>query len=241
MADVRRGLVDRWRTISLDLPGHGRSSAITDPADCGLTPTCDAIARSLDENDLPSAAFLGYSMGGRIALGFALQHPERVQRLVLVGASAGIADPTERAARLASDAALATQIENDGVAAFVEHWMALPLFASQSRLGSEVLAAARAQRLACDAHGLAASLRGIGTGAQPPLHEALARVRAPVLLVVGEEDPKFRGIADDLAKRLPNARVAVVAGAGHAVHLEACAAFLDRVRAFLDEERGSKS
>lgn len=237
MADVSAGLVDRWRTLAIDLPGHGRSSAIDDPADCALAPTCAAIVQALDDRAVPTAAVIGYSMGGRIALGFATRCPERVRRLILVGASAGIADRAERAARRASDDALAAQIERDGVPAFVERWMALPLFASQSRLGPERLAAARAQRLACDARGLAASLRGIGTGAQPPLHEALALVSAPVLLVVGEEDPKFRGIADDLAKRLPNARVAVIADAGHAVHLEARAAFLELVRAFLDEDR----
>ncbi len=241
MAGVRDGLVDRWRTLSVDLPGHGRSHTIHDPASCAMEPTCDALGRVLDVHALPSAAWLGYSMGGRIALGVAVRHPERVRRLVLVGASAGLADPAARAARRAADDALALRIEREGLPAFVEHWMSLPLFASQARLGSAALAAARAQRLGCDPRGLAASLRGIGTGAQPPLHALLARVRMPVLLAVGEEDAKFRGIAGELAARLPNARVAVITGAGHAVHLEAREAFLDVVRSFLAEEPDSTS
>ena len=113
--------------------------------------------------------------------------------------------------------------------------MALPLFASQRRLGAAGLARAREQRLTNRPHGLANSLRGMGAGAQPPLHARLAGVRAPVCLVVGDEDERFGGIADALAEALPAARVARIAGAGHAAHLEAPEDFLTVVRAFIDE------
>jgi hypothetical protein len=111
--------------------------------------------------------------------------------------------------------------------------MALPLFASQARLGARALDAARAQRLRNRPRGLANSLRGMGAGAQPPLHDALARLHRPVLLVVGAEDAKFRAIADRLAAGLPDVRIAVLDDAGHAAHLEAPAAFAQAVRGFL--------
>jgi pimeloyl-ACP methyl ester carboxylesterase len=98
--------------------------------------------------------------------------------------------------------------------------MARPIFASAKRLGGEALDAARADRLRHTAHGLANSLRGMGAGAQPPLHASLPRLELPVLLVTGELDPKFRAIAADLRGRLHNARIEVVPGAGHAAHLE---------------------
>ena len=129
-------------------------------------------------------------------------------------------NPEERRARVGSDEALADRIEREGVPAFVEHWMALPLFASTKRLGEDALAASRADRLRNSARGLANSLRGMGTGAQPPLHAFLPDLSLPLRLVVGELDAKFRGIASDLAARLPNARIEVVPGAGHAAHLE---------------------
>ncbi len=72
-------------------------------------------------------------------------------------------------------------------------------------LGEKALAASRADRLRNTAHGLANSLRGMGSGAQPPLHGKLRDLRLPVRLLVGELDSKFRRIAADLADRLKQA------------------------------------
>ncbi len=73
----------------------------------------------------------------------------------------------------------------------------------------------------------------MGAGAQPPLHDRLATLARPVLLVVGEEDAKFRAIAAELAARLPDARIATIAQAGHAAHLEAPERVAEVVRRFL--------
>lgn len=222
-----------FATIAVDLLGHGRSDAPRDPAAYAMERCTADLARVLDAAGAPRASVLGYSLGGRIALGLAVFRPERVRGLVLVGASAGLADPAERAARRRADDALAHALERDGVPAFVERWMALPLFASQARLGPAFLAAARAQRLANRAEGLAASLRGVGAGAQPPLHDALAHLAAPALFVAGAEDAKFGAIAADLARRVPGGRAVAIPGAGHAAHLEHPAAFLAEACAFL--------
>jgi len=184
-------------------------------------------------------------MGGRAALAAALAYPDLFSGLVLVGATPGIADPQLRRDRIASDEALADRIENNGVEAFVEEWMALPIFASQSRLGPEALARARAQRLQNHPQALAHSLRGMGAGAQEPLHGELERFAGPVLLVVGEQDAKFRGIAASLEAAMPNARTEVIEAVGHAAHLEAPLAFSIVLRRFLGEvemlEKRSKS
>jgi 2-succinyl-6-hydroxy-2,4-cyclohexadiene-1-carboxylate synthase len=231
-----------FRTIAVDALGHGRSDAPPDAAAYTLERSVDALTRVLDAAEAPRAALLGYSMGGRTALGFAVEHPLRTEALVLIGASAGLADPAARAARRRDDEALADAILRDGVPAFVARWMAQPMFATESRLGIAFLAGARAQRLANRAGGLAGSLRGLGTGAQPPLHASLPGLRVPVLLAVGEEDSKFRAIAADLVSRLPRARVATLARAGHAAHLESPEAFMAEAVAFLrvatDTEKG---
>ncbi|HSL83339.1 MAG TPA: alpha/beta fold hydrolase, partial [Thermoanaerobaculia bacterium] len=113
-------------------------------------------------------------------------------------------------------------------------WMALPTFAGQARLGHRHLRQARARRLSGTARGYAASLRGMGQGAQPSTWGRLGEVRAPVLLVAGAEDEKNVGIARAMAQRLPDARVEVIPGAGHAAHLEAGE---DVVKAILDHLR----
>jgi 2-succinyl-6-hydroxy-2,4-cyclohexadiene-1-carboxylate synthase len=159
----------------------------------------------------------GYSMGGRIALHAALAEPGRVRRLVLVGASPGLADAREREQRRAADEALADRIEAEGVEAFAEEWGRLPLWEGQPE---RVRAAAHADRLRNTAPGLAAALRGLGTGALPSLWERLGELDLPVTLVVGERDEKFRALAERMAERLADPRIVVVGGAGHAVQLE---------------------
>jgi 2-succinyl-6-hydroxy-2,4-cyclohexadiene-1-carboxylate synthase len=233
MAELGAGLRLRHRVLRLDLVGHGESPAPRELEAYSMERCVAQIVAALDARGIERAHVIGYSMGGRAALALAAWQPERVNSTLLVGASAGLADPAARAARIADDEALAERIESGGLARFVDAWMALPLFASQKRLGSQALAHTRAQRLHNRPHGLANSLRGMGSGAQPPLHMQLAQVRAPVMLVHGEEDAKFAGIAQQLAAALPDARAVAVANAGHACHLEAPAAFLALAHEFI--------
>lgn len=235
MEGVARGLAGSHRTLAFDLVGHGRSDAPADPAAYGLPRCLEQLAAALDALGIARAHWLGYSLGARVALSFCAAHPERVRSALLVGVSAGLADPAARAARAREDKVLAQQIECEGLPAFVEHWMAQPLLASQQRLGAAFLDRAREERLAQRAHGLAGALRGLGTGAMPPLQARLAILRMPVCLVAGAEDAKYRALAAELAAQLPDARAEIVAGAGHAAHLEAEVAFLALARRFFAE------
>lgn len=209
------------RVARLELVGHGESDAPGELAPYAMDACAAQIADAARALGFERPHLLGYSMGGRAALAAAIARPGAFASLVLVGATAGIADPAARAERIAADRALADSIEQGGLERFVDAWMAQPLFASQARLGREALDRARRQRLANRPQGLANSLRAMGAGAQTPVHGRLATLRLPVLLVVGEEDAKFRAIAEALAKSLPGARVATIEGAGHAAHLEA--------------------
>ena len=214
---IAHALAGRYRALAPDLPGHGAFAARR-PASF---PACDAYLRALAPDPF---TLVGYSMGGRIALHAALSPGLRIARLVLLGASPGLADPAERAARAAEDAALADRIEAIGLEAFVREWGARPLFADMPRGVAEL---ADDDRLRNTASGLAAALRGLGTGVMPPLWDRLDALAIPVELVVGERDEKFRAIAERMEAALPAARVVVVEGAGHAVHLEAPDAVVD--------------
>jgi len=200
----------RYRALAPDLPGHGLA-AERRPASFAA---CAAYVRALAGGPCTLA---GYSMGGRIALYTALALPGLVERLVLVGTSPGLADAAEREARRQDDEALAQRIEAIGVEAFAVEWGAQPLFAGQDE---RVAAAAHADRLRNTPAGLAAALRGLGTGVMPPLWDRLGELAMPVVLVVGERDQKFRAIAERAAAAIPDCRLEVVAGAGHAAALE---------------------
>lgn len=221
------------RVIALDMLGHGRSDAPDDPARYSIEHCCEDILAALRELDVKQgeAALLGYSMGGRIALYTALSGFFRA--LILESASPGLADPRERAARRASDEQLANRIEREGIAAFVDYWEQLPLFASQRNLAVEQHESLRSQRLANNPGGLAKSLRGVGTGTQPALHARLPLLNMPTLLIAGELDSKFCAIAREMASALARAQLRIVPGAGHSVHLESPQAFDALVKDFV--------
>ena len=164
-----------------------------------------------------SGMYVGYSMGGRLALRLALDRPDLVRALVLVSTSPGIADPSEREARRAADAELAASIERDGVDAFLERWLAQPLFATLPRDAAGVEERAAGNTVATLTH----ALRFLGTGNQEPLWDRLSELRMPMWIVVGSLDAKYGDIAEQMAHAIrPAPRVVNVADAGHAVHLE---------------------
>jgi 2-succinyl-6-hydroxy-2,4-cyclohexadiene-1-carboxylate synthase len=220
-------------TIAIDLVGHGCSGVPDDLALYSMKSCTDQIAKVLEDLALDRPHLLGYSMGGRAALAFCVFHPERAASALVVGANAGLADATAQAERIRSDEDLAQRILDFGLDAFVDAWMANPLFASQARLGAATLDAAREQRLRNNPQGLARSLRGMGTGAMPPL--VLTEIKVPLCFVAGGEDVKFTALARSYASRLNAARCEIVPGAGHAVHLEAPEMFGEIARHFFSE------
>jgi 2-succinyl-6-hydroxy-2,4-cyclohexadiene-1-carboxylate synthase len=210
-APLASAVAERYTPIAPDLPGHGGASNLRKvDLDAALSLVLDAAP--------PRFALAGYSMGGRIALQLALAAPDRVSRLALIGATAGIESGVERAERRRSDARWTEVLEREGIDAFAERWAAQPLFAGQP---AEVRDAADAARRAQRPAGLAAALRGLGTGVLPAVWDRLGELGMPVTLIVGERDAKFRALAERMAAAIPDARLVVVPGAGHAVHLEA--------------------
>jgi 2-succinyl-6-hydroxy-2,4-cyclohexadiene-1-carboxylate synthase len=209
-AEVQGALPQSYRPLAPDIRGHGRAAGVRPVSLEGVVGDVAALAPG-------SFELGGYSMGGRLALHVALALGDRVTRLVLIGASPGLADPDERAARRAADDALADEVETMSIQRFAARWAQTPVLADQPR---DVQAVAGEDRLRNTPSGLAAALRGLGTGALPSLWDRLGEIRIPVLLVVGERDAKFRATAERMAAGLPDATVTVVPGAGHAVHLE---------------------
>lgn len=230
-------LAGQFKVIAIDLLGHGRSSAPADPARYEMAHCLADLLEVFDSLNLDRPALLGYSMGGRVALAFAIERPDRVGQLILESASPGLAAAEEQTTRIASDEVLAQRLERDGLEAFMNYWEALPLFASQASLPAEVRARVRAGRLRNNPVGLAGSLRGLGTGRQPSYWGRLGEVTVPSLIVAGALDAKFTGIATQMAARLHQAQLQIVPEAGHTVHLEQPAIFSRLVVEFLNAKR----
>ena len=213
-------LGDSFQVISIDLIGHGLTGASVDPSRYEMENAARDIIGILNELGTDQAHVLGYSMGGRIALSLAVLYPERIKSLLLESASPGLKTSEERANRMQQDDLLATRIEEKGINEFVSFWEQIPLFATQRDLPETVRDAMRKQRLSNNALGLANSLRGMGTGQQPSWWTSLYRLTMPVLLLCGEQDAKFCGIAKEMKVLMKNADLVTFAGCGHAIHVE---------------------
>jgi 2-succinyl-6-hydroxy-2,4-cyclohexadiene-1-carboxylate synthase len=195
------------RVVRVDAPGHGGSSTVRADLATSARLVGDAGGR---------AVYVGYSMGGRTVLRLALDRPDLVAGLVLIGATAGIDDPDERAARRTADEARARHLLQVGVPAFLTEWLAQPLFEGLPDDPDE-----RRARATNREAGLAASLRDAGTGTMdPPWWDELHRIAAPTVVMAGERDTRFTALAHRLAAAIPHGEVVVVAGAGHAAHLQ---------------------
>lgn len=215
--------------VAIDLPGHGRYIGETVPSAFTLEAALACIASAVRA----PAPLIGYSMGGRLALHYALKYPQRVTRLVLESCSAGLATEEERSSRRDTDAALADRIVRLGVEAFIDDWEALPLFASQAELSTDARATIRELRLRNAPISLSASLRGLGPGSLPSLWERLTDITLPTLVLVGELDEKFAEVGERMAAAMPNARLVVIPSAGHAIHVEQPKAWCRAVTSFL--------
>ncbi|WP_186576438.1 2-succinyl-6-hydroxy-2,4-cyclohexadiene-1-carboxylate synthase [Aquibacillus kalidii] len=213
--------VEKWKKayklIVLDLPGHGKTNIdkLVSMEDC-----CADLETILNELNLDKVNLLGYSMGGRTALSFAMLYTERVASVILESASPGLAESHEQISRQAKDEQLAAWMEQNELSDFVKYWENLDLFKTQKKLTSNVQANIRSERLNQSKQGLVHSLRGMGTGKQPSWWDQLANFSLPVLILVGQEDDKFVKLGKHMDESLKYSQYKVIKNVGHAVHVE---------------------
>ena len=223
-SSIQNGLAKRFQLIMPDLPGHGKTT---------FTPQLERYHMPTIAHDLAMMMsaerfhLLGYSMGGRLALYFAIHYPHLIDKLIIISGSPGLATIAERAQRQHADDALADRMDAQSIEQVIDEWEQLPLWQA-SRLDP----IAR-QQLRHNPHGLAMSLRGMGTGVQPSLWEQLSQLQIPTLLMAGANDRKFVHIAQEMVQQLPNASIEIIPDVGHSVHLEAPEETVARILRFL--------
>jgi 2-succinyl-6-hydroxy-2,4-cyclohexadiene-1-carboxylate synthase len=209
--------------LAPDLPGHGRTAVA--PVD--LESTLDALAAWLGTGP-GRVPVLGYSQGGRIALHLAARRPDLVAALVLVSSGTGLrgGDQSERRRR---DEKLAVEIERNGVAVFLDRWLADPIIGT-TRLDAGAAAGDRRLREENTAPGLAAALRGLGQGVVPAVDAAVLDV--PSLWIAGGEDERYAALAREAAAAA-HGDAEIIPGSGHNLIAERPATVADVVTRFL--------
>jgi len=228
--------VDTWKesyhVITIDLPGHGLTKG---NADLSMQEVCRHLAILFNYLNIETCHLIGYSMGGRTALSFAMWYPEYITSLILESASPGLRTEAERIDRVKKDHQLASRIRQEGMKSFVDYWETIPLFDTQKKLPLSIRQNIRKERLQQTEEGLATSLTSIGTGSQPSWWNKLTTLAIDVCLIVGEKDIKFVQINEQMHAQITESELHIVPEAGHAVHIEQPTPFHHLVEYFIQK------
>ena len=209
-----------YKVITVDIIGHGKTDSPKETKKYVMEESVSHLKALIDYLQIAPVHLLGYSMGGRLALAYSMEYPDTVKKLILESASPGLRTELERKQRRILDEKLGDSILEKGIISFVNKWEKIPLFKSQERLSPDARQAIRDQRLVNNPMGLANSLRGMGTSAQSSYWSQLYQFPKKALLITGELDQKFDGIAEEMAKCNKKMQHLNVNDAGHAIHVE---------------------
>jgi len=217
--------------LTVDLPGHGRS---LDAASYDAPSALRALLALLDALGIEQTFLAGYSMGGRLALRLALEHPQRFKALVLESASPGLRTRAEREARRIGDEQIAAELERGNYREFLDRWYEQPLFGGLTQHADYGRLLAR--RLQNNPAELAKALRGLSVAKQPSFWNRLAEIKMPTLVICGEWDEKYRQISSEMQRRNPRFERVVIAGSGHNTHFEQGKVFARAVESFFKRQ-----
>ncbi|PKU61520.1 protein PHYLLO, chloroplastic isoform X1 [Dendrobium catenatum] len=237
------------RCISIDLPGHGDSCVqwhkknLTQEPYQSIESVAEMLLQLINNITIGKVILVGYSMGGRIALYMSLKYCEKIHGAVLISGSPGLRNENAQRIRLSQDEARASYLLSHGLNSFLETWYEGSLWKSLRAhpLFNKIV---RQREKHQDIRSLAKSLTDLSTGRQRPLWDELRHCKNPVLLIVGEEDLKFRRIAEEMCNEIKSScadevtgqedlcEMVIVPECGHAVHLENPFPVINAVRKF---------
>ena len=232
-------LLTKHRSVfALDAIGHGESHKPADATWYRAQEMHEVLDSFLDTMDQDSCDLLGYSMGGRIALGYACKKPQRLTSLILESTGLGCISACESQAIRTRNEKMACLLEKEGIEAFVEAWEKLPVFAPEKHLPRAVQKQLHTERLANKPQALAHSLRESGQQVMPDYRDAIAALSIPILYIAGTRDIKYADLARDLQKKHGVDATIYTAffESGHNVHLELPHPYCKRVNEFLENK-----
>lgn len=221
--DLPNQLAGHFRVTTLDLPGHGRSHDLS--CESTLTAFTDAVMQISPA----SAIWLGWSLGGLIALDAARRYPDRVTKLVLVSATPKFVQAPDwpHAVEAEVFAGFARSLARDYRATLLR-FLSLQIGGDDSTRA--LLKTLRTQIFEYGEPRAAALAAGLSILQQSDLRASLAQIHKPALIVHGSHDRLAMPAAGEyLAAHLARARLWRIAGAGHAPFLSHAAAFAQSV------------
>lgn len=226
--------------FAIDIVGHGSSDVPDGVSFYSAEAMSKQINLFLEKLGFKEVIICGYSMGGRAALSYYSNFPDKVIGLILESATPGIEEEKNRNKRIQNDELLARKIETEGVETFIDYWMNLPLFDSLKFIPEEKYSELIKWKKNNNPVGLCASLRGFGTGSMPVLWDKLDSINFPTMLITGHYDDKFTEINQHIAKKIKTAKHVIIRDCGHNAHLEKPEEFINLVNKYLSDNFSGK-
>lgn len=226
-------VVPGYQLIRIDTIGHGDSDIPEDTDVFSIPRMLHDLHTVITAVAGESYALMGYSMGARLALLYALQYGDEIKQLILESGSVGIENDMEREERRLKDEELACQIENHDGQWFATKWANIPIFESQKRLSLDVQERIYKRRAHNSTYALAETLRCSGQGVMPYVGTRLTELSMDCVYISGALDTKYTTIGRDIFGVLPNFYHVCVENAGHNVHVEAPGQFMTALAEFL--------
>lgn len=230
-------LGDDFSYLKIDLPGHGNTQVLGVDDYYTIPKTSAAIIDLLDKLNITKCLLVGYSMGGRLGLYLTLNFPERFDQAILESASPGLLTETERLERVKRDGQIARKlariVSKVDFSDFLFNWYNQPIFGSiKNHPQFNLMLESRLQNQPTE---LIKSLQLMGTGSQQSLWDKLQYNQIPILLLAGENDPKFIDINQKMALTCPIYQLEIVSNSAHNIHLENTSDFVRCLRVFFDK------
>lgn len=231
---VNSKLPVEYTPVFIDLLGHGKSSSPASSQEYSEEKQVEQIKFIFEKLSLVKPILVGYSMGGRLAVSFAIKYPQKLEALILESTSFGLKTNDEKESRIKRDTELANRIIELPLEHFFDYWYSIPLFHSLNMLTHEKLLNLKKQRVRDNSKiGLKNSLLGFSTGKMNYHLDELIKKDIKTLLITGELDQKFSIINKDAHNKLRNSELNIVKKSGHIVHLEKTEEFLKLLNSFL--------
>ncbi len=228
---LMKRLAGEYYCIAFDLPGHNLTEVEGYDEFYTIENTCTSLKKEIENQGIKDFHLVAYSMGGRIALTFAIKYPEIINKLVLISTSPGIESAELREERIKFDADVADKIRTSELHNFLKLWYSAPIFAgiNQTNLFGKLIS----RRAYNNKESLVKSLIYTGTGKMRPLWNDIQTFPKPVLLIAGERDRKYCIINSKMDELFTNSTFKIIKNSAHIVFIEQPKEFEIELRNFI--------
>ena len=212
-------LSSQFKVITVDMIGHGQSMNY-ESKNYTFDKSINDLNKILDSLSIKKINLIGYSLGGRLAMQFALKNIAKLSSLIICSASYGIEKKEDRENRVLSDKKIVTMLENKPIETFVKYWKNLDIWDSEKNLSVERRNKINKIRLSQNKIGLALNLSYQGQGKQEFIGNKLKKIKTKSLIMYGSNDSKYKEMSKEISKEIQNSKLLMVPNSGHNIILE---------------------